>query len=162
MRRTLLFCLALFSAALLFVAPAHAAKKVDIAVVVDVLKATSTGYLGEYVYMVDTQGNVDSGQGGHELTTNVESGTELEWTVYPIDPDNTVSIVKFTGTAIGQPGTDSHLVQPKADTDYPAGDGNYTTWGGRVEGFGDHVQYSIELALNGKKMSFDPFITSSF
>ncbi|MFY9259837.1 MAG: hypothetical protein WAO71_04930 [Gallionella sp.] len=124
---------------------------VYVMVVVNVSQAVASGNLGAYVYMADTTGFSGSGQGGNELITTVTDGSTIIWSVVPIDPATSVSIVNFTGQAI--PG----LIKPVEYAQY-----NDTVWGGQVLSLGTHVQYSMTLLLNGAdQLTFDPFITSN-
>jgi hypothetical protein len=128
--------------------------QVNILVAVNVAAAISSGNLGEYVFMMDTNdymGTGNTSEGTDELITTVNNGDTIVWTVASIDPNLKVSIQGFSGQAI------PNLINP---SQYPQTLG--TVWGGHVNQAGDHVQYTMELLLNGTAhMSFDPFITST-
>ena len=132
--------------------------QVNILVIVNVSEAISTGKLADYVWMVDTNDYLATGnksEGTNELNTHVANGDTIVWTVVPIDPNDKVSINKFT-TQFGKEGAIPWVVDPAA---YP-GFGK-TVWGGRVRKIANGAQYSMELLLGGKHlMHFDPFITS--
>ncbi len=114
--------------------------------------------IGNYVYMVDSTGQANSGQGGNELVTTVTVGDTLIWQVVSIDPSEQVIITQFTGDAIGTGG--SHIVNP---VQYPQYNPTGSVWGGYVTATtnGGKSQYSLQLLLNGQSHGwFDPFIIS--
>lgn len=125
---------------------------ISVLVAVNVSKALDAQNLSPYIYMVDSTGYNQSGQGGNELITNCNNGDTLIWTVAPIDPNSLVSIHAFSGQAIS-----SGMINPAA---YPQS-GNMT-WGGRVNSAGNNVQYTMSLLLERATiLSFDPFITAT-
>jgi hypothetical protein len=125
---------------------------VNILVAVNVGQAIATGDLGSNIFMMDTNGYLGSGGGGSsELQTTCFNGDTLVWSVVSIDPNETVSILAFSGAAI------PNTVNP---AQYPQFNG--TVWGGRVNQPGQRVQYSITLLLENKvHLTFDPFITAN-
>jgi len=125
---------------------------ISVLVAVNVAKALDSHNLGAYVYMVDTTGYSQSGQGGNELVTNCNNGDTICWTVAPIDPNTRVSIHNFAGQIIS-----SNMINPAP---YPQT--NNMTWGGRVNAAGNHVQYTMDLLLESQTiLGFDPFITAT-
>ena len=125
---------------------------INVLVAVNVGQAIAQNNLPEYVFMVDTTGYSGNGnEGGNELVTTLQNGDTIVWSVVSIDPSQTVSITGFTGAAI------PNMVNPAPYPQY-----NSTVWGGRINEAGNHVQYSIDLLLNGNvHMTFDPFITAT-
>lgn len=124
---------------------------INVLIAVNVAQAIATGNLGSYVFMADSTGLCVSGQSSpNELVTTCQNGDTIVWSVVPISPSDTVSIVNFNGSAI--PG----MINPGAYPQY-----NNAVWGGRVLSSGTNVQYSMELLLNNQQMSFDPFITAN-
>lgn len=125
-------------------------KTIDVLIVVDVEGALA-GSLSDNVYLVDTNKYVGSGNEGQvELMTACLDGQLITWNVTPISPSNDVEIASFTGQMI----TDKICVpQPVAAL------GN-TYWEGRVEAQGvtGNQQYSVVLTMDGKAMTFDPYL----
>ncbi|MEM4989238.1 hypothetical protein V8G57_17750 [Collimonas sp. H4R21] len=121
-------------------------------VAVNVGQAVATKNLSKYVFMVDTTGySGDGSEGGNELITTCRNGDTIVWTVASIDPAESVAILGFAGQAI------PNMVNPMK---YPQYDG--TTWGGRVNQAGNHIQYTMTLLLEGSvQLTFDPFITAT-
>jgi hypothetical protein len=129
--------------------------QINVLVAVDVGHALTLGAnanVGQYVFMEDTTGSMSSGQGGNELTTTCTNGDTIVWQVVSIDPTLTISILSFSGAAIGP----TAMINPAP---YPQYQG--TVWGGHVNLPGTNVQYSLNLLLNGSVHAwFDPFLTS--
>lgn len=126
-------------------------KEVDVLVVVDTEGALSSGDLQNNVYLIDTNKYMGSwGEGSCELTTNCMDGEIVKWRVTSVDPGNDVNIVGFTGQII-----DQSICTPSQQ-----GIEDDIFWEGRVEtrGSTSSYQYSIVLQMEGKKMSFDPFL----
>ena len=125
---------------------------INVLVAVNVAQAISNNNLQDYVFMADSTGLCVSGLSNpNELVTTCNNGDTIVWSVVPISPSDTVSILGFSGAAITET-----MINPGQ---YPQGNG--AVWGGRVNSTGNAVQYSIELLLNGHQMSFDPFITAT-
>ncbi len=124
--------------------------QVDVLIVVDV-EGALTGGLTKNVFLVDTNGYVGSGnEGSNELKTTVQDGTVINWRVQAIQPDNQVNIENFTGQAV----SDGTIGQPRK---YGGVDGFF--FQSRVEQrSGGQYQYSINLNMEGKILSFDPFL----
>ncbi|QZT37907.1 inclusion body family protein [Halosquirtibacter xylanolyticus] len=126
-------------------------KTVEVLIVVDVVGATSSGNLSDNLYMIDTNKYLGSyGEGTHELSTKCHDDQKIIWRVASISPDNDVNITEFTGQII----TERICVPKKNDL----GDEEY--WEGIVETRGDkgNYQYACTLRIDGKLMSFDPFL----
>ncbi|CAM1348275.1 MULTISPECIES: hypothetical protein [Tenacibaculum] len=127
--------------------------QVNILAAVNVAAAIKSGNLGEYVFMMDTNDYMGTGnksEGTDELHTLVTNGDTIVWSVVSIDPNLSISIHSFHGEAINE-----GLIKP---AQYPQHDG--AVWGGHVNSAGTNVQYTMTLLVNGKLMTFDPFITS--
>ena len=126
--------------------------RIDILIVVNVARAERTGLAGN-LWMVDTNNNnMSSGEGGSELVTACTTGDKLVWTVTPIDADLNVSITGFTGAALN-----NNIITPSKGTDgWTAHVNGVTHANPRASG-----QYSMTLSVNGRSMTFDPFIDSS-
>ena len=124
-----------------------AGEKIEVLIVVDAADAVSHG-LQDNVYLVDTNkygGSSDEGQ--NELRTKCEEGQIIRWRVTPISEDNKVSITGFSGQIINE-----HVCQP-----VPTGN----IWEGRVDTQGKRprtYQYSVTLDIDGKSLTFDPFL----
>ncbi|TKG95400.1 hypothetical protein EYV94_08120 [Puteibacter caeruleilacunae] len=127
-------------------------KTINVLIVVDVMGALTTDDLQSNVYLIDTNkfmGSYEEGQS--ELTTKCYNTQHIKWRVTSISPDNdAVSIDGFTGTI-----EQSRICTPEKHSDLTD-----PYWEGIVETKGDTgcYQYSCVLNIEGKKMSFDPFI----
>lgn len=124
--------------------------QIDVLIVVDVEGALA-GALQDNVYLVDTNKYVGSGNEGQvELKTACSEGQTITWNVTPIAPTSNVVITQFTGQMI-----DDKICVPQS---YNSPDGPY--WSGIVEAQGatGQQQYSIVLTMDGKAMSFDPYL----
>lgn len=126
-------------------------KNIDILVVVDTLGATASGSLQNNVYLVDTNKYLGSwNEGQCELNTLCYDNQIIKWRVTPVSPDDDVEIVQFTGQMV-----DSKVCLPQKQ-----GLAQDIFWEGAVETRGDvgNYQYSIVLTIDGKSMTFDPFL----
>jgi hypothetical protein len=124
--------------------------QICILIVADVEAALASGNLQGNVYLVDNNGPQGSTlEGNAELNTACHDTQVISWSVTPIDANTNVSIVGFTGQAI--PAT----INPIA---FPNG-----VWSGTVEtqGATGKYQYSCILSMDGKQMTFDPFLIVS-
>jgi len=124
--------------------------QIDVLIVVDVEGALADT-LQNNVYLVDTNKYVGSGNEGQvELKTACTEGQTISWNVTPISPNSNVVITQFTGQMI-----DGKICVPRQ---YSSPNGPY--WSGIVEAQGatGEQQYSIVLTMDGKAMSFDPYI----
>lgn len=123
-------------------------ENIEVLIVVDAADAVSHGDLQNNVYLVDTDKYLgSSGEGTNELITECEEGQTIRWRVEPISEDNKVSITQFSGEIINE-----HVCQP-------APKGNI--WEGRVDTQGKRprrYQYSVTLDIDGKSLTFDPFL----
>jgi hypothetical protein len=127
-----------------------AAKTVNVIVVVDALAAVSSGNLGNNVYLIDTNKPVGSTQEGQqELYTKCYDGQTIQWRIEGISPDSDVDIVEFTGQIMN--GVCKPSQQVVGDTVY---------WSGIVESQGRpaNYQYSVKVSIDGKVLTFDPFL----
>ncbi|QIG99135.2 MULTISPECIES: alpha-pore-forming tripartite toxin MakABE regulator [unclassified Bradyrhizobium] len=133
---------------------AAALSQVDVLIVADVEGALASGNLQDNVYMIDTNKHAGSGiEGQAELYTAVKDGQVLNWSVVGVSPSSDVNITQFTGQMIND-----KICVPQSVT---TPDGTY--WSGRVEaqGFKGNQQYSCVLTMDGKAMTFDPFLKIS-
>lgn len=126
-------------------------KNVDVLVVVDTLGALANQDLQNNVYLVDTNKYIGSwNEGSCELETVCHDTQVIKWRVVSIDPDSDVEIVGFTGDIINQ-----KICRPTK-----VGVNQDIYWEGTVETRGDsgRYQYSVDISIDGRKLSFDPFI----
>ncbi|MBU6959276.1 hypothetical protein KRR23_16215 [Pseudomonas sp. CVAP len=126
-------------------------KSVDVLIVVDVENALASGNLQDNVYLIDSNKHCGSGSEGQaELYTACVEGQYINWTVSPVSPSSDVQIDGFTGQMVND-----RICLPKLVVD-PSG--NY--WKGQVEaqGYKGNLQYSVVLSMDGKQMTFDPFL----
>jgi len=126
-------------------------KNVDVLVVVDTVGALASGDLQNNVYLVDTNKYIGSwNEGNCELETVCHDTQVLKWRVVSIDPDSDVEITGFTGTMINQ-----EICVPRN-----VGVDQDVYWEGTVETRGHHdsYQYTVTISIDGRQLSFDPFI----
>lgn len=126
-------------------------KKVEILIVVDASGALASNNLSNNVYLVDTNKYFGSwNEGKCELHTYCFDQQNISWRVAPISEDNEVSITHFTGQMI-----DKRVCLPEK-----IGTASDTAWEGRVEtqGLTGTYQYSAVLQIDGKSMTFDPYL----
>jgi hypothetical protein len=123
---------------------------IDVLIVVDTQGALA-GSLQDNVYLIDTNKHVGSGSEGQaELQTRCQDGQVINWSVTPLSPSEDVNITQFTGQR-----KNDRICVPQAVTAL-----GVTYWTARVEAQGvtGQQQYSVELTMDGKTMSFDPFL----
>ncbi|NQV26838.1 MAG: hypothetical protein HQ518_21010 [Rhodopirellula sp.] len=126
---------------------------VNVLVAVDVEGALTSGNLEANTYMVDTNKYAGSGfEGTAELMTTLGTGDVIIWSVAPIDPGTNIKITGFSGQAV----TDNYI-NPVPD---PLSAG---VWESRFQppggaGSGATYQYTLSFSLEGKAMTFDPFL----
>ena len=126
-------------------------KKVEILIVIDAAGALASSNLANNVYLIDTSKYFGSwNEGQCELHTVCQDEQNICWRVVPISEDNDVSITQFTGQIITQ-----KICQP-----VQVGTSSDAMWEGRVETQGSTgtYQYSVVLTIDGKSMTFDPFL----
>ncbi|OFX22891.1 MAG: hypothetical protein A2041_13080 [Bacteroidetes bacterium GWA2_31_9b] len=128
-------------------------KNVDVLIIVDTLGAVSSGNLSGNVYLIDTNKYLGSwNEGQCELHSKCYDGQILKWRVVSVTPENDVNLVQFTGGMI-----DNKVCLPLKQ-----GIEGDVFWEGRVEaqamGGTGTFQYSCVLSIDGKSMTFDPFL----
>ena len=124
---------------------------IDILVVVDAHGAFDTCSLQDNVYLIDTNKHVGSyRQGTSELVTVCKDNQGIKWRVTSVSPECDIEIVQFTGQMV-----DTKVCNPQKQG--PLQD---IFWEGFVQarGVAGTYQYSAVLSINGKNMSFDPFL----
>ncbi|GAB7262010.1 MULTISPECIES: alpha-pore-forming tripartite toxin MakABE regulator [Dickeya] len=128
--------------------------EIDVLIVVDAEGALASGNLGSNVYLIDTNKYIGSGnEGQEELKTACQDGQVINWHVTGVSLSSDVSIISFTG----------QMVNDKVCVPVAVSSVNGTYWQGRVEAQGTtgSQQYSVVLGLDGRSMTFDPFIVIS-
>jgi len=123
----------------------------DVLIIVDALGASTSGNLQSNVYLVDSAKYLGSwNEGQCELHSKCYDGQIVKWKVVAIDSDSDVEIAQFTGQII-----DQKICIPQQE-----GISGDTFWEGRVEtqGANGSYQYSCVLTIDGKAMTFDPFL----
>lgn len=121
--------------------------------VIDVQAALSTGDLASNVYMMDNTGYLGSGfEGTSELMTSLPAQATVVWTVAPVDPGTSVTIVSLQGQAV-RDGIIDPVPDPLSDQSlyskfHPPGSAQT----------GTTFQYAMTVAFEGKQMNFDPFL----
>ncbi|RQO32563.1 hypothetical protein DBR32_02915 [Taibaiella sp. KBW10] len=126
-------------------------KTIDVLIIVDALGAVASGDLSGNVYLVDTNKYLGSwNEGQCELHTKCYDGQIIKWRVESISPDEDVNIVKFVGVMIDQ----------KVCIPSQQGIQGDIYWEGRVQARGvtGPYQYACVLSIDGKQMTFDPFL----
>jgi len=137
--------------------------EINILVAVDVEGALSdpdpNQGLANHVWMIDTGSYLGTKEAGNELVTLAKLGDQVTWTVTPIDPGTNVSFAPgqpFT-TQQTNPPTIPTVINPKQNPVIPSQFmGIFSPSGGTAAG--TTYQYSIALTLDGKQLSFDPFL----
>ncbi|EED4925065.1 hypothetical protein WP05_22880 [Salmonella enterica subsp. arizonae] len=125
--------------------------QIDVLVVVDANGALASGDLGSNVYLVDTNKHVGSGnEGQQELLTACRDGQIVNWHITGVSPSSDLSITSFIGQMINDKICVPQLVTSVDDP----------FWQGRVEAQGatGQQQYSVVVSIDGRSMSFDPFL----
>lgn len=131
--------------------------QIDVLIVADVEGALASGDLQSNVYLIDTNKHAGSGSEGQaELFTACADGQVITWNVTGVSPSSDVEITQFTGEMIDKSICNPLLVKTPQ--------GNF--WEGRVEarlgsGQNEKVQYSVVLTMDGKPLTFDPFLQIS-
>ena len=129
----------------------NALNSIDVLIVVDVVGALASGNLSNNVYLVDTNKYMGSWNQGHcELGTVCHDTQRINWRVVPISPSTNVSIIRFTGEIISK--------QVCVPTKQGEIDDEYWTARMQSRGVKTTYQYACVLSMNGKEMTFDPYI----
>jgi hypothetical protein len=126
-------------------------KQIDVLIIVDTLGAVTSGNLGQNTYMVDTNKHFGSGnEGQDELKTACENGQIINWRITSVSPSNDIEITGFTGQMVK-----SRICLPEKQ-----GIGEDVYWAAEVQTQGQTGtwQYSVNVTINGKSMTFDPFL----
>jgi len=126
-------------------------KNIDVLIVVDALGAVSSGSLQSNVYLIDTNKYLGSwNEGQCELHTVCADGQIVNWRVAAVSKDNDVDIAGFVG----------QIINEKVCVPVRQGLAGEYFWEGRVETQGNvgSYQYSVNLSIDGKTMTFDPFL----
>ena len=124
---------------------------VSVLIVADTLNAVASGDLQSNVYLVDSNKYMGSGaEGQAELVTACNDGQIVNWRITPVSPDTDIKITGFTGQMIG-----ANICNPVKQ-----GIEGDTYWSGRVETQGStaQYQYSVNVSIDGRQMTFDPFL----
>tara|TARA_R110002049_G_scaffold25194_5_gene88586 strand:- start:14 stop:412 length:399 start_codon:yes stop_codon:yes gene_type:complete len=128
---------------------------INVLIVVDALGAATSGNLQDNVYLIDTNKHDGSGSEGQaELYTACKStnqgGDTIVWAVAPVDPGSDVSIDSFTGQMITE-----RALLPSVNSN--------GSWSGSLSPnlASGNIQYSAVLNIDGKLMTFDPFLKVS-
>jgi hypothetical protein len=129
-------------------------KNIDVLIVVDTVAALAASDLQSNVYLIDTNKHLGSGaEGQAELITACTDGQIIKWRVTGVSDGNEVNIVAFTG----------EIITKKICNPLKQGMAGAIFWEGRVEsqGAAAKYQYSLELAIDGHQLTFDPFLQVS-
>jgi len=124
---------------------------VNVLVVVDVLGAVTSGSLQNNVYLIDSRKYMGSWQQGTcELHTVCKDNEIINWRIASVDPGCDIEIDSFTG----------QIINTKICVPSKQGIPGDIFWSGRVQaqGFTGSLQYSLWVNIEGKKMTFDPFL----
>lgn len=126
-------------------------RNIDVAVIIDVEGALSSGSLQGNVYLVDTNKYLGSWQQGQsDLHTICQDGQIVTWWASPINPGNDSSIIEFSGQMLS-----SKVCDPKRTA--LAGE---SAWAGQVQSRGSvgSYPYTISVSLGGKAMTFSALL----
>lgn len=129
-------------------------KQIDVLMVVDTEGALASNDLTANIYLIDTNKYVGSGSEGQaELKTACKDGQIINWRVTGVNPGNDVEITGFSGQMIS-----GNFVNPVKQ-----GLSGEEYWEGRVEvqGKAQTIQYNATLSIDGKAMTFDPYLIVS-
>lgn len=124
---------------------------ISVLIAVDALGAAATGSLQENVYVVDTNQYLGSWQQGtDQLHTVCQDGQHVNWAAVSVSPGNSVNILGFSGP----------MVTGKICTPAKQGIEGDASWQGVVEtrGVVGQYAYTIQVAIDGKPMSFSPYL----
>jgi hypothetical protein len=127
-------------------------KEINVLMVVDVEGALASNNLTANIYLIDTNKYFGSGSEGQaELVTACNDGQIVIWSVAAVNPGNDVEIVSFGGQIITE-----NVCNPRK-SELPGG---AVIWSGRVETQGktQKYQYNCTLSMDGKSLTFDPFL----
>ena len=123
---------------------------IDVLIIVDTGHALASGNLGIFTLLVDDT-NAKALHASNELVTPCRSGQNIEWRAVSIDDGQQLDIVSFQGQAVGS------VIVPK-----PVEVGNQTYWASEVQSrTSGQFQYTCTLNIEGKNMTFDPFLLVS-
>lgn len=123
---------------------------ISVAVVVDVENLLASKNQND-IYMIDNKGYNQgyTGEGKCELQTICDSGDTIEWRAVAVNPNNNVKITGFTGEAMQE-----GIIDPTEQ-----GITGNKFWQTSVETrTANNYQYSIVLDLDGKSVTFDPWV----
>jgi hypothetical protein len=124
---------------------------IDILVIVDTGHALSSNNLSNFVLLVDDTSD-NKLVASNELSTPVANGQTIQWRAVAIDDGQELTIKSFQGTAVSD-----GVIEPK-----PSASGNDTFWSSEVETrTASTYQYTMTLTIEGKDMTFDPFLVVS-
>ena len=123
---------------------------IDVLIIVDTGHALASGNLAAFTLMVDDT-NAQTLHASNELSTPCRSGQNIQWRAVAIDDGQQVDIVSFQGQAVGS------VIDPKEVTI-----GSQTYWASEVQSrTSGNFQYTCTLNIEGKNMTFDPFLLVS-
>lgn len=121
---------------------------IDVLIVVDCLGAAAGNNLVDNVYLADSLKFLGSwNEGQCDLHTLTETGQMIKWRVVPVSPDSTVAITGFGGQMV-----DQRICKP-VQTGIDEG-----VWEGRIQADPGRYTYNVNLSVDGKRMSFSPYI----
>jgi hypothetical protein len=134
---------------------------INILVCVDVQGATTPGMggLANNVWMLDTGKYQGTAEAGNELSTALNAGDQVVWSLAAIDPGTNVAFATDQNPFSTQqtPPTVPNVINPKPNpidsAQYLA---QFTPPGGSAAG--TTYQYSLVLSMDGADQSFDPFL----
>ncbi len=128
--------------------------QVDVLIVVDAEGALASGDLGANVYLIDSNKHVGSGnEGQQELMTVCKDGQVINWRITGVSPSSDVVITQYTG----------QMINDKVCVPIPVTSVDGPYWQGRVEAQGTkgNQQYSVVVSIDGRAMTFDPYLVVS-
>ncbi|HLT94098.1 MAG TPA: hypothetical protein VKZ56_06025 [Membranihabitans sp.] len=129
-------------------------KQVDVLMVVDTEGALASNDLTSNIYLIDNNKYVGSGNEGQaELKTACQDGQIINWRVAAVNPGNDVEITGFSG----------QMISGNFLTPVKQGLPGEEYWEGRIEvqGKAQTVQYNATVSIDGKAMTFDPYLVVS-
>lgn len=123
---------------------------IDVLIIVDTGHALASGNLGTFTLMVDDT-NSEALHASNELVTPCRSGQNIQWRAVSVDDGQQLDIVSFQGQAVGS------VIDPKK-----VEVGSQVYWASEVQSRSSgQFQYTCTLNVEGKDMTFDPFLLVS-
>lgn len=90
------------------------------------------------------------GEGTQALTTVLDDGDLIQWSVAPVQPDGVVTIAKFAGTAVT-----NQNIEPFYNPQTEVWSAQFHSKAAKET---DSIQYNAYLDFEGDQLPFDPYL----